>query len=230
MSLFKVVYNIILDSLFPRSSAELKSLSYSPEEAWNKLPRAPEPLLADAFSIFAYKDERVSKLIWNIKYKNSKPAVAIGGYSLHKQFSEFLQKGTDASFSLSLRNIIIVPIPITQRRKNERGYNQCELLVDEMKRLDTDNKLTIRKDLLERIHHLSRQTLKNRKDRLKSAKGIFIVNEKAAEEIARGGFEFNNTFIVIIDDVITTGSTMKEAIATLKNAGFENVFGLSLAH
>ncbi len=215
MPIFKIVYNTILDALFPRSEAELESLAYQPKEAWLKLPRAPEPPLKAAFSIFAYKDERVSKLVWNIKYKKSARAATIGGYALYRQFIEFT-KGA--------HNITVIPIPITQKRRNERGYNQCELLVDEMKRLDIDDKFTICKDLLERAHHLPRQTLKNREDRLESIKGIFAVNEEVMARIMK------NTTVVVIDDVITTGSTMEEAMETLKNAGFKDVFGLSLAH
>lgn len=221
MQILKIVYNTILDALFPRSSAELESIAYSPEEAWKKLPRAPKPPLKDAFSIFAYKDERVSKLVWNIKYKKSAKAIAIGGYAFYKQFVEFTKER---------RGIIIVPIPITQKRRNERGYNQCELLVDEMKQLDVKNKFIICKDLLERVHHLSRQTLKNREARLESTRGIFAVNEENTRRSFNIEFDIKKTTVVIIDDVITTGSTMKEAMETLRNAGFENVFGLSLAH
>ena len=39
-----------------------------------------------------------------------------------------------------------------------------------------------------------------------------------------------NIPLIIIDDVITTGSTMFEAMETLKKAGFDDVHGLSLAH
>ncbi len=141
------------------------------------------------------------------------------------------------------QNFVIIPIPITKRRKNERGYNQCELLVNEIERLDIDKKFIICKDLLGRVHHLSRQTLKNREDRLESAKGIFTVNEETRKrimnednqignelEIINSENNIDNTIIIVIDDVITTGSTMKEAMETLQNAGFKNVFGLSLAH
>ena len=42
--------------------------------------------------------------------------------------------------------------------------------------------------------------------------------------------DLNNSIFIIIDDVITTGSTMKEAIQTMRNAGFKNTWGLSVAH
>jgi len=266
MVILKNVYNSILDALFPRSSAEIESLSYSPEDAWEKLPKAPATPVANTYAIFAYKDERVSKLIWNIKYKKSAQAVKIGGYALYMQFVGFFETGGDTpspratistesnslkknllsgyrsanallegvsppvSKNPTLHNTLVLPIPITNKRRNERGYNQCELLVDEMKRLDTKNQFMVCKDLLERVHHLSRQTLKNRADRLESAKDIFAINESELKKLLAKNIGIENTTVVVIDDVITTGSTIKEAMGVIKSAGFKNVFGLSLAH
>jgi predicted amidophosphoribosyltransferase len=53
------------------------------------------------------------------------------------------------------------------------------------------------------------------------------MNEKAAVAIDQ---KLKESFVIIIDDVITTGSTMKEAVLTLRSAGFANVYGLSVAH
>jgi len=75
--------------------------------------------------------------------------------------------------------------------------------------------------------------LKDRSHRQESAEDLFEVNEKVLERLKNldFGFENNNkvTFI-IIDDVITTGSTMKEAVMTMRKAGFVNTWGLSVAH
>lgn len=223
MSIFYNLYNIIATALFPLSSTEQEVSSFTPEQAYETLPRAPTfdgnvLQLPDTYSIFAYKDERVAKLIWNIKYKKSKKSTQIGGYALYKELS------TNPVRTTNSKKPIIVPVPITKRRKRERGYNQCELLIDELERLDTDNEFTVCKDLLERIQHTSRQTLKGRADRLESAKGVFNINTAVSVKIP------NTSKIIVIDDVITTGSTMKEALDTLRSVGFENVSGLSLAH
>ena len=169
----------------------------------------------DAVSIFAYKDERVSKMIWHIKYKKSEKATAIAGYAISQKLIEI-----GSSDNRSLSDIIIIPMPITTRRRLERGYNQCELIVDRVKSyLDVS-----RCDLaLTRIHHSSRQTLKNRTDRLKNAKGIFYADPKYIDQ-------YKDATVIIIDDVITTGSTMKEALETLRAAGYRDVRGLSVAH
>ncbi len=242
MFLLSSIYKTILDALFPVSPAEQALFALQPEEAYAKLPPAPDYSglaveLPGSRSVFAYKDERVAKLVWSIKYKKSVHAVKIGGYALFKALIESdenvvtFPKSQKERVAGDRANILVIPMPITTRRRKERGYNQCELLLDEMERLQKSSadqrvgpNVVFEKNVLVRTQHASRQTLKGRADRVESAKGIFSVNEKADKNLA------NFSQVVIMDDVITTGSTMHEAIETMKKAGFENVAALSLAH
>lgn len=225
MNLIHLFYNTFLEALFPLSPAEKALFSYTVDELASKLPPAPTYSglavpLPEAYSLFAYKDKRVEQLVWNIKYKKSGRAVEIGGYAL---FDHLIKKYSD-SFSPNTV-LLILPIPITKQRRRERGYNQCELLVNEMQRLykTTCPYIFFENNLLIRTHHDGRHTLKGRTDRVESSKGIFGVNEKVIQQL-------RNSTVIIVDDVITTGSTMREAIDTMNNAGFKNVRGLSLAH
>ncbi|KND48299.1 MAG: comF family protein [Parcubacteria bacterium C7867-002] len=247
MSLVQHVYKILLDALFPLSPEERVLFSYSPEKAYGELPRAPRHVQTEIPSIFAYKDERVAKLVWNIKYKKSNHALAIGGYAVYQELiklpecmplsskQEMLQVhqlttsfGLEESGTYPLSSsIILIPIPITAKRRRERGFNQCELLLKEVERLDIHKNFIIRNDVLIRTHHNERQTLKDREHRLKDARGIFSVHEKVLADIISTN---TSPLFIVIDDVITTGSTMTEAMATLKKAGCTNVRGVSLAH
>lgn len=216
-------YRTIVEALFPLSQAENEMLALTPREAIERLRPAPILPVSDAHAIFAYKDERVSKMVWHIKYKKSLIAARIAGYALAQSIRA--DRGASAVPS---RPIIVIPMPITIRRRRERGYNQCELVVREMEIVDKAlgaPSFGVTDDLLLRTHHTSRQTLKDRADRLASAKGIFSVNEIVART-----FLAEQPHIIIIDDVITTGSTIREAMDTLRAAGFEHVSGLSIAH
>ncbi|MBP6858349.1 MAG: ComF family protein [Candidatus Pacebacteria bacterium] len=282
IGMFSILYRTVIDALFPLSSAEQELFLLSPKEALQELNRAPDYSglavpLPGARSVFAYKDERVAKLVWSIKYKRSAQAVKIGGYALFQvlasaaakerdfegAFGPSVDEGERAAASadadgvprtnlLSLaaapyKQIIVIPTPITAQRRRERGYNQCELLLDELERLakelidptlepNAEQKHYIfERNLLIRTQHAERQTLKGREDRVESAQGIFGVNEKAIgrlriEILKDLGAAIEKMPIIIVDDVITTGSTMHEAIETLRKAGFENVRALSLAH
>jgi len=197
---------MLIDMLFPLSPEEIELESFTPSTA----------LVPNMRAVFAYADPRVKRLIWAIKYKKSAHAIDIAGYALANALSNTHVEA------------IIIPLPMTARRRRERGFDQCDLLVDSVQKSlqkhagenSATVNVTVRKDILVRTAHASRQTLKNRAARIESAHGIFKAHMTFSGQ----------TPIIVIDDVITTGSTMNEAIDALKNAGYENVTGLSVAH
>ncbi len=116
---------------------------------------------------------------------------------------------------------LLIPIPLSKKRRKERGYNQSELLIDEIKKLDTENRFEKRFDILVRTKHTSEQKLKSREDRLHNMESIFKVEDTEMDK---------NIPIIIIDDVTTTGSTVNAARETLLRAGYLDVKALTLAH
>jgi ComF family protein len=217
MPFLRSLCSIFLDALFPISPAEQEMLSMRPEDLWKLIPRAQNFSTKEACSIFSYKDERMRQLVWSIKYKKSPKAAALGGHAIHRMLS---------IYSSAAGRVIVIPMPITKQRRRERGFNQCELLTDEIAKISRNADLTIISNLLVRTRHKSRQTLKTRHERLESARELFAVNENALLRLK--GSEDN--LVIVIDDVVTTGSTMREAVNALREAGFKKAFGLSLAH
>jgi len=235
MSFFNILYSTVLEALFPTPVAESRVLSLDAQSLWKTLPRAKRFPVAEACSIFSYKDERVWRLIWSLKYKKSARAAFLGGASLYRILSLYARVTAP---------IIVVPMPVSRKRRRERGYNQCELLADEIQNCQSrngheqENRLMIINDLLVRTHHTSRQTMKDRAKRLESAKDIFAINRSSLEKLetaeSKGGMlenkQIKDCLVIVIDDVITTGGTIRDATRTLRNAGFQNTFGLSVAH
>lgn len=221
-----MIWKIIVDSLFPVSKTDQEVLALEPKQALLRLTKAPKPPLDQTISVFAYKDPLVTKLIWNIKYKKSERALRIGAYALYLEMKKLYDDTKDDSKNHHTK-VIIIPIPSSKRRLKERGYNQTELLADYIKALDTGGLITIRKDLLLRQHYQQRQTLKDREERLENAKGIFSIDTYAMNEMLK---QDNHNIVVVLDDVITTGSTIGSAIGLLTANGFIKVYGLSLAH
>ncbi len=217
------IFQLFLDALFPKNAETDRLLTFSNEKAYETLPPAPKTPYPFIISIFAYKNSLVKNLIWNIKYKKSQKALEIGGFAFFKKISTL--------FDLENESVLIVPIPISQKRRNERGFNQCELLLDEIIKLDTQGKLLFSKHLLKRKVHKDRQTLKNRAERLADAKQIFELDQSELEKIKSNETKLGEKLrIIVIDDVVTTGSTIKEAVDLLRSAGFGDVTGISLAH
>ena len=116
MSLLKTAYATFIEALFPVPEAEWEVLAIGAAAAFRDLPRAERVPIPEACSVFSYKDERVWRLVWSIKYKKSAAGTAIAAYALHRVLR---------SYGAAVPRIIVVPMPITARRRRERGFNQC---------------------------------------------------------------------------------------------------------
>lgn len=119
-------------------------------------------------------------------------------------------------FKLSSR-FHIVPVPLHKSRVRERGFNQSLLLGRYIAKC-TDFTLS---DILERTRCTFPQAQLSRKDRLKNVQNAFILKKpdiKAPKAI------------LLLDDVITTGSTMSECQRVLYEAGAELIVNISLTH
>lgn len=114
------------------------------------------------------------------------------------------------------RSLTMAPIPLHWQRVNRRGFNQSEVVCGVVGRY-VPTLRTVK--LLKRVKATHDQaTLTHHAKRTRNIAGVFRV---ASEVQAKR--------ILLVDDVITTGSTIKEAAAVLKRAGATCVYGLSLA-
>lgn len=111
---------------------------------------------------------------------------------------------------------LVTFIPIHRRKEAIRGYNQSELLASYIgERLD----LPISKNNLIKSRWTKEQNTLNRVERLKNLKDSFTI---------RNPSEFFNKRILLIDDLITTGSTFNECTDLLIEAGARSVTCLAL--
>jgi len=201
------MYKYILDFIFPPTKTELELRELSVSDVFERLPTAPPTEYPFIYSIFSYQNPLVKELVWQIKYKRNKHAISIAGYSLYTRLSTI--EG----------DITLVPVPISKSRRRERGYNQSELIVNEIVKMD-NNRFKADFNLVKRNVDIEKQTFKNKNDRFKNTKDIFKVTRlpRLTEKI------------VIIDDVSTTGSTINEIRNVLLEAGYTDVVGYTLAH
>lgn len=110
----------------------------------------------------------------------------------------------------------LVPVPLHALRQRDRGFNQSELLAGELSRL---TRIPVRL-LLERRRATTTQTHFDRVRRIKNLRDAF--NACARASAADGRF-------LLIDDVLTTGSTLDECARVLLDAGASQVSALTLA-
>jgi ComF family protein len=169
------------------------------------MPTAPKE--DNIFSASDYGDEVVKKAIWMLKYRGAK--------NLAEPLAELIfQRTLFPKNGLGL----VVPIPLSKKRKRERGYNQAELLAIQ---LAEKIKIPVCADALVKIKDTPAQvSVKNRSERLKNLDGAFAV--KNAEKISGRN-------VILIDDVSTTGATLKEAKKVLRNAGAKKIISAVVA-
>ena len=161
----------------------------------------------ELFSIFKYEED-IRKLILKYKFQNK-------AY-LYKTFSKIILNNKKICGNLKKYDIII-PVPIHKKRKNQRGYNQTELIAKEISK---SLNIKMENNVLIKNINTKAQSELSKKERKDNIKGAFKVQNLRKIE---------NKNILIIDDIYTTGSTANQCSKTLKLAGAKNIGILTIA-
>jgi ComF family protein len=104
---------------------------------------------------------------------------------------------------------LVVPMPLARARLAERGFNQAWELA---RRVASRRRLPARADVLERVLHTTHQAQLTREQRQRNLRNAFVA--------ARG---LDGRHVALVDDVMTTGATAREAALALKRAGVARV-------
>jgi competence protein ComFC len=111
----------------------------------------------------------------------------------------------------------IVPVPIHPKRERERGYNHAQIIA---RHLAGSKGVQLLDKNLVKVRNVPPQMSLAMEDRLRSVKGAFAVN---------GGEAVQHKVVLLVDDVFTTGSTVKECSKMLLEAGAQEVRALTIA-
>jgi ComF family protein len=169
---------------------------------WGKTPVKH----ATAYFYFS-KGERVQRLIHQLKYKGRKDVGEFIGRLMGKE----LQKSVFDSIE------VVVPVPLHLSRFRQRGYNQSDSFAEGLAK-GMDKELSLH--ALIRREATSTQTRKHRFERYINVDNIFNV---ADEKALRG------KNILLVDDVITTGSTLISCSETILSVPGTNVYVAAIA-
>jgi len=182
-------------------------------------PSAEEISLSHCSALFSYKDARVRELVWQIKYQKNKTLTQEVSRLLYEYILDDIQ---DSFYFKKQERVLLVSVPSTWRRKFERGGNQSNRIATSILSHDTGNIFEYYPDTIKKIRNTVSQTkTKNRAERLKNLTGAFVVQDSEKVKGRR---------VILIDDVVTTGSTLKEMRDLLKDAGAKSVESFVIAH
>lgn len=157
-------------------------------------------------ALWIYKG-KVKQSIYRLKYGNRREYGIAYAQELVKRYGGWIKKKQIQA---------IVPIPLHKKRRRQRGYNQAEIIAEEMGRL---LRLPVYKNLLIRCVHTRPQKELNDKERKNNLKKAFKMSENNVQL----------DHILLVDDIYTTGSTMDGAAAALLEAGVSEVYFVSVS-
>ncbi|WP_428662519.1 ComF family protein [Runella sp.] len=154
------------------------------------------------------KGGKVQRMLHQLKYGN-RPEV---GNVLGKLYGyELRQAGMNHSFDW------VIPIPLHSRKLTQRGYNQSDRFAAG---LSENLGVPWSDKILTRRKNTETQTHKTRIERFENVSGIFEV--KLPEKI-------NHQRIALVDDIVTTGSTLESAVIELQQNGAKEVSVITIA-
>ncbi|MGC9611112.1 MAG: phosphoribosyltransferase family protein [Minisyncoccia bacterium] len=160
-----------------------------------------------------YSNSAVREIIRVLKYDGIRTAAepltsVLAGY-LSSSFGNYEMKIEDFS---------LIPVPIHSSKERKRGFNQALVIAEELKK---KTNIPVIPEALKKIKATPSQTeKKNNEEREENVRGNFAVKKP---ELIAG----KNIFLV--DDVFTSGATMREAVRVLKLAGAGKIIALAVA-
>lgn len=157
-----------------------------------------------------YRQDIIKDLIYDYKYKFIK--------EIKHKLAWIIMKHLEKTGFEKTEDYIIIPVPLHKKRLRWRGFNQSELLAKEIGKYF---EIPVKTNVLVRSKYTMPQTLQTDKDeRLKNLKGAF---ECKNPDILQ------NKHVILVDDVVTTGSTLKECAKTLLANDAKKVSAIAVA-
>src|SRR3990167_1884313 len=152
--------------------------------------------------LFPYKDKRIQAVIWELKNReNALPLPHLG----RLLYEEIIAIISDVSIFDGDAKFLLIPIPITKERRIERGYNQSELIAKSILENDTERVLLYAPQWFEKIKETPKQSRsESKQERISNLIGSFGADNRV-----------EGKYVILVDDVVTTGSTLFEARTTL---------------
>lgn len=151
-------------------------------------------------------DERMRDIMADIKYNSKREYLSLLALLTADRLGKWIiEKQID----------YIIPVPVHESRLRKRGYNQSEILCED---IGLYLGIPVRKDIIARNKKTAAQKELNAGERLLNLQQAFAVHKKLP----------CGCNVLVVDDIYTTGSTMECCSACLMRAGAGRVYGISV--
>ncbi len=183
----------------------------------DKISQPFEQLQPWIISLFKYRDPIIRKAVWVLKYRGSHSIASDLAPYLHDEIINFLGE----SMLMEKEKVVLIPIPLTNKKYRERGFNQTEILAKEIWKENIDFFELNSISLIKTKETEPQAKIKQKSKRLKNMHGVFSIKKS---ELIKG------KTIILVDDITTTGATLSEARKVLRKAGAKKVFAVTVGH
>lgn len=154
------------------------------------------------------------ELIDLLKYEQVRPAANVLGRMLAEAIADLAPLFRD-------EKAIIVPVPLHAGKLRQRGFNQSELIARAaLKIMSSEMPLQLSSGVLERCRETQSQIGLSRHQRRENMRGAFAVS---------GHHQITERTVLLVDDVLTTGTTASECARVLRRAGASKVLVATVA-
>jgi ComF family protein len=205
---------LVFNTLFPASKDEWHVSKADALPSDLVTVNTPSDILV--LSLSNYRRPEVSAAIKTLKYHGNRKAAQLCAVLLSDALIEEL---ADVAVWEHVR-VCIIPIPLSGERLRERGFNQIERVLDVLAEENSIPDVEVATNVLIRTKHTSPQTKLKKRERLLNVRGAFNVAQPE---------RVKNAYVILVDDVVTTGATLKEAARVLKAAGARDVLPIAIA-
>jgi ComF family protein len=151
-------------------------------------------------------------LIHLLKYESVLPVASVLGKMMAGTIEELLPLCGDST-------PLVVPVPLHKSKRSDRGFNQAEMIArTAVKRLP--RRLELATGVVVRRRATISQVGLTREQRIENMRDAFRVRDRQ---------RLRGATVILVDDVMTTGTTLSECARVLKRAGAERVFAATVA-
>lgn len=202
-NLVQSIKNLVFSQRCPICKKISQDSSYICEECYFTLRKKGKIKNIENYYYLYYYNDEIKRLIADFKLKNRK--------SLGKEISSIIKRPL-TELILEKEIDMILPVPISKEREKERGFNQVEELLDncgvKYQKIEREKNT---KHMYELLNSGSRK-------------------ENIYNAFRNRGLDIEGKNILIVDDIVTTGSTIKEMVKEIKKVGTpNNIYVFSLA-
>jgi ComF family protein len=156
-----------------------------------------------------YDIPAVKELIHLLKYRRIETAAAPMAACMIEYLSQV---------PLSLDNAVLLPVPLHPKKMRKRGFNQAALIAQA---IGAHYDLPVYETCITRTRPTETQAGKTIKERLANLKGCFALEDPLPFDTTRT--------VILVDDVYTSGTTMREITKLLRKKRVRNIIALVFA-